>query len=267
MGIYERDYKVLRVEERIEYQRILEEEEKGMPRGIRKNLYHLYPKAVKHSLTLFPNNYLDPFDLREKNHRYQDVGLLESLLASENSNEREIIKLIADNQCYFVIGSILKKNYNFGHHSAFIFPEFPLGSCHRADYLLVGQNSDGYHFVFVEMESPSGKAVLSDGSYGKPIRAGINQTQDWASWLQGGFSSLHAEFMKHSKRDEALPKEFLFLERSRIHYVVVAGRREEFSEKTRELRRNTLRESAIRILHYDNLIDGAKGLIEENLTY
>ena len=60
-------------------------------------------------------------------------------------------RYIKSNQKWFIPLSILKA-YDFGHHFSCVVPEFQLGSQYRLDYLLVGKNSLGYQFVFVEFE-------------------------------------------------------------------------------------------------------------------
>ncbi len=50
-----------------------------------------------------------------------------------------------------------------------------------------------------------------------------------------------------------LPKEFYKSDRSRRHYVVVAGRRTDYTGKTYALRRELAKENGILLLHYDNL--------------
>lgn len=124
-----------------------------------------------------------------------------------------------------------------------------------ADFLLVGKNSDGYEFIFVEFESPYGQIVTQDGEFGTVIRKGIKQVTDWDSWIEKNYYSLRMVFEKHINKHHALPKEFYELDKSRIHYAVVAGRREDYTEKTYELRRRSLQRSGILVMHYDNLID------------
>ena len=46
-----------------------------------------------------------------------------------------------------------------------------------------------------------------------------------------------------------------------MHYAVVAGRREHFSDNTRILQRRLERAQNIKLLHYDNLLDDAMRLI------
>ncbi len=269
MGIYERDYRKLKTEEELEFFEIKKQEEIGTTGTItiRKNLYDLYPKAAKHYMTLFPNNYLDPYDFYEKDKKRSVIEGFKKIISSGLANERSVASYIKINEGYFIIGSILKRNYNFGHHGAFIFPEFPLGSSHKVDYLLIGLNSDGYSFVFVEIESPAEKITISGGDFGESIRKGMNQVQDWNSWLERNFSSLRDEFSKHIKPGDTLPEEFNFYEKGRINYAVVSGMRKDFLKKTRINRRKIFKENSILVLHYENIIDSSEQLVEGGLTY
>ena len=51
-----------------------------------------------------------------------------------------------------------------------------------------------------------------------------------------------------------------------MNYVVVAGRRIDFLDKTRRLRRDMEHSNNIKILHYDNLLDISRRTIGES-TY
>ena len=166
-----------------------------------------------------------------------------------------------DKKAYFLLGGILKKYYHFGHHAMYIFPEFQMPPNYRTDYLLVGKNSDGYHFIFVELEAPHSNITLKDGTIGETIRKGTNQIDFWEVWLEGNFSHLTLLFEQYKNPTMPLPKEFTSFDKSRIHFVVVAGRRKDFSEMTYRLRRAKLEQQKLNILHYDNLIDGAKEAI------
>jgi hypothetical protein len=131
--------------------------------------------------------------------------------------------------------------------------------------LLVGKNSDGWNFVLVELEAPLGQITLKEGELGTVFRKGIEQVKDWDVWLQAHFPSLKESFDKDRKVNESLPDEFFTLDKSRINFVVVAGSRSDFSEKTYRERRN-MKSNSILILHYDNLIDTSKNIIDQN-TY
>jgi hypothetical protein len=172
--------------------------------------------------------------------------------------ERQIINFVKSRGAYFIIGAILERGFLFGHHSCFIFPEFQLGTEYKADYLLVGTNSHGYHFVFVELEDHKGSVTLEDGEFGAVIRKGMSQVGRWRIWLAENFSSLRPIFEKALGRShKTLPREFSVYDPSRCHFVVVAGRRDHYSDFTKRLQREE-QTNFLTILHYDNLVDAAQ---------
>lgn len=156
MRLFERDFSVLTEAEQWEWKIVQGEEVVDNNRFdfVRKNLYSKYPKAARHYMSLFPNNFLDPIDLKNENHLNELTEDYLKVLEQTNTNERSILNFISKNEAYFIIASLFK-DYNFGHHEAYIFPEFMLGSSYKVDYLLIGKNSGGYEFVFVELEHPN----------------------------------------------------------------------------------------------------------------
>lgn len=182
----------------------------------------------------------------------------EKLLKNTSITELDIKRYIQNNGFYHIPASIFK-HYNFGHHEAVLFKEFPLGTNYIADYLLVGRASGGWQFIFVEFENPYGRITLADGNPGEVIRKGMNQIDEWKPFIEGYFSILSAEFEKYTK--QPLPKEFTRFDSTRMHYVVVAGRRADYNETTRLFQRRSDAERNIKILHYDNILDDARDLI------
>lgn len=265
MKLYKRDYRRLTKEEKDRWQALVQEEvvSKMGKFEIRRSKYFEYPKAARHFISLFPNNLLDIIELNDEKHlRSVIVGFM-SILDSADVSERNIIDFISTNQAYFLLGSLLKPYFHFGHHDAFLFPEFQLGNSFKADYLLLGRASDGWHFVFVELEAPRGKITVADGGLGEAFRKGLSQVEDWDLWLESRFSTLSESFMKELKKGESLPDEFHHLDKTRINYVVIAGRRSDFDEKTYRIRRKNQKDNSVLILHYDNVIDSAEKIIGE----
>lgn len=265
----ERDYKILSDEELKELESVTSKEvvsDFGSTQ-IRKNLFHEYPKAVRHNLQLFPNQYLDTQELRNSNSIKDRAKKFKSILDSDKTTEQSLLNQINSNKDYFIIGSILKKYFHFGHHEAHIFREFRLGTTFIADYLLLGRSSDGWHLVFVELESPKDNITKRNGELGSAFRKGLAQIDDWKMWLEQNFSSLQEFFRKHIKQGDQLPDELLRLDTSRINYVVIAGRRDDFHpEKTYRIQRKTIREQQVYLIHYDNLLDAIEDLLTSN-TY
>ena len=67
-------------------------------------------------------------------------------------------------------------------------------------------------------------------------------------------------------REECLPEEFIEYDESRMHYVVVAGRRSDFNDLTYRIARESFLKENIKLLHYDNLIDFSNSIVGE-LSY
>lgn len=265
MKLYQRDFCILTPDEQEEWKAIKKKEivSKSGDFEVRKSSFLDYPKAVRHYLSLFPNNYLDIMELGDAERLKGLVKGLSQILDSGETKESDIIRYLRQNEAFFIIGSLLKSYYlKFGHHDAFLFPEFQLGNSYQVDYLIVGRGSGGFEFVLVELEAPSGNITMSEGKLGAVFRKGLNQIGDWDSWIDSNYTSLKETFDKYKNPDETLPEEFTRLDKSRIHYAVIAGRRRHFTRKTYRIRRK----SDALILHYDNLLDSSENIIGKN-TY
>lgn len=269
MKLYDRDYTKLTADEETIWKLQCEKEvvvKFGTSEFRQSHSLFDYPKAVRHFISFFPNNYLDIVELRDETGLKSKLDQFRRLIDSDDTSERGILNFNNQNHAYFIIGSILKKYFDFGHHDAFLFKEFQLGNSYRTDYLLVGRNSHGWHFVFIELEAPVGKITLKNGELGLAFRKGLEQVANWDIWLQAQYNSLKETFDKYRRADICLPDEFFTLDTSRIHYVVVAGRRTDFKANTYRIRRNEKMGNSKLILHYDNLVDAAENIIGEN-TY
>ncbi len=229
MKLYDRDFRVVLQQEMDKYNRMLALEGVGQKYG-RINHYNEYPEAIKHYLSLFPNNHIVLYEFKKRNIHNLNLQFQELVHKSE-TNERGILRFINHNpQAYHIIGSVFNAGgFRFGHHDAYLFPEFPLGNDYRADYLLVGKGSGGYQFVFIELENPNGYVTLADGNLGQVIRGGENQILDWKEWVDANFHILKGFFDAEKSQSTELPQEFYRFDSTRMHYVVVGGTREDYS--------------------------------------
>ncbi len=260
MYLYKRDYNTLTPDEVEEWNSLKQKENVGKTGRFSPQKFSFldYPKAVRHYLSLFPNNYLDIVELQDTERLLNLVEGLNRTLDSEKTKERDIISYLKNNEAFFIIGSLLKSYYKrFGHHDAFVFPEFQLGNSFKVDYLIVGRGSGGFEFVLVELEAPSGNITISKGELGEVFRKGLNQIEEWDRWIESSYLSLKETFDKYKKQGETLPEEFTCLDKSRIHYAVIAGRRTDFTKLTYRIKRQNDK----LILHYDNLLDSSKNII------
>jgi hypothetical protein len=258
MKLFERDYRVLTAEEKATLEKVDRLQTRVYGDMVaRTGSIRDFSKPARHYISLFPNNYLDIVELQEEELLRERFGAFKALVDAKPT-EREVIRFIKDTQSYFIVGSILD-DYRFGHHDAFLFPEFPLGNSYGVDYLLVGNGSGGWEFVFVELESPCLGCVLTNGELGEPFRRGLKQIEDWRAWLEANFLSLREVFERATGGNATLPKEFINLDMTRLHFVVIAGRRADYKPKTYRLQR--LQPQNTSILHYDNLLEYAEGII------
>ncbi|HFU7058165.1 TPA: Shedu anti-phage system protein SduA domain-containing protein [Bacillus cereus] len=266
MRLYQRDFMGITEEEKEKWEEVQKEELLNQEGPHRPNYAHMYPKAIRHYLSYFPNNYMDYSELKDKAARFTRLTEeYKKAIDNTKSKESNIKSFIKENEAYFIIASLLK-DYDFGHHDVYLFPEFYLGNSFKADYLIAGRNSAGFHFVFVEMEGLYDKITLKDGTLGDTFRKGIRQINEWKRYLSTNYPTLEETFRKYKNPNLPLPNEFLKYESGRIHYVVVAGRRDDFTDQTYWERGEFKDNQKIAILHYDNLYDKAKATIGGN-TY
>lgn len=96
--------------------------------------------------------------------------------------KNDIQRYIKENKKWFIPASIFK-DCDFGYHEAYISMEQPLGAEYRADYILLGRNSIGYHIVLMEFENVNMEfRVIKED---RVINAGGRQLVDVADGLIG----------------------------------------------------------------------------------
>jgi len=255
--LYKRDYRELTEQENnemIEAENYMDTYRKTeISTEVLYKYHEMLPTASYHFNSLFPNNYLNIDCLKEteKLNKIQEEFIK---VLNSDCSERKILNFINKDENFNLIASLFQA-HSFGHHEAFLFKEFELTATFKADYLLVGKASGGYNFIFVELENPYGQITQKSGEFGTVFRRGIKQVEDWDGWIEGNFSTLKLIFEKYKGRNALLPTEFSNLDKSRLNYLVIAGRRTDFNEKTYELKRKYLKRNNTMILHYDNLLD------------
>jgi len=245
----------------VEDSKIYFKDDKGQEIGIPKwnmNYNNLKDDYFKHK-SLFPNNCLHNPAVNSDEQYATRLEEFITLINDADSNERNVLNFINRNRYYFIVTSILR-DYSFGNHGAYLFKEFPLGTSYRADYVVLGRSSGGMRIIFVEFENIYSKITLNDGSFGETIRKGLRQIEKWKTWIEQNYNMLKEAFSRVRGRYESFPEELLNYDSTRIHYMVIAGRRSDYKENTYILRRR-LEPSRVKVWHYDNLIDAYKSLI------
>lgn len=261
--LFERDYTIPSSEVLSEYERYRAgiRETNGM---IFRNTDPDYSLGFYRYISLFPNHELfQPLDENSQDELYGVASDFQALVGSRDTTERSILNFIRDRRAYFIVASILL-DYDFGHHGRYLFREFPLGTSFAADFLIIGRGSGGHRFIFVEFENVYGRITSGDGDLGEVYRKGLTQIGEWQTWLDSNFGQLREYFNRFKGVHEPLPRDLIDYDRSRINFVVVAGRRSDYSERTYRIRRRQINESQIRLYHYDNLIDNTRRAINGN---
>ena len=150
--------------------------------------------------------------------------------------ESDVQDYIKRNKKWFVPLSILKA-YDFGHHFSCVVPEYQLGAEYRLDYLLIGKNSLGYQFVFVEFEDVNVDFKLkTTNSETDKVRKGINQIRDWKRWIeQNNGYFFNSEGIKEFTNNMPLWA---------FHYCLIVGRRDRMDDMSNQLRGETEKDTA-----------------------
>lgn len=217
---------------------------------------------ILHTDSFFPNNFLSEIDLKNKGDEYLEyLEEFRNLVNDVDSTERNLLNFISDDKL-FIAASIMKNFTLFGHHDRYIFKEFELPPHFICDYLVVGKNSDGYHFLLIEFESIYKNVTIAEGDFGSTIRKGLNQIDDWKMWMDTNFPTLTSNLKRFKNNNETLPDEFNDFDSTRFTYCVVAGRRDDFTKKTYRKVRELNRNYNIILTHYDKLIEESEMLIK-----
>lgn len=180
---------------------------------------------IECATSLFPNNHYSRFT-----PIYDTTKEFYQLITSSDTTERAILNWIASNRAWNYLFGLLRHYYRTGHHDDnYIFPEFKIGSAYVADYLLIGNSSDGYQFVFVELEAPNGRITKEKGTrFGEVINKGIEQVRDWQMYIAANWNVIVAELEKHSFSNTKLPRQLYKYCPYQIYYAVIAGLRKDF---------------------------------------
>ena len=199
-----------------------------------------------HYNSLFPNNYLWHLEFSRENLKNEKKLFNKEL--NKSTKEEDIQRYIKENKKWVIPGSIFEE-YNFGHHGKYLFPEQQLGSEYKADYCLLGKNSDGYHIVLVEFENPSKPYMLkSSNTESEEVRKGLTQISDWERWLDSNRS--------YFLNSMGLTSKGINIPTYRFHYCLVVSRRNLMDNDAKELRSHKISKiNNLNIITYDRLLD------------
>lgn len=199
-----------------------------------------------HARSLFPNNHLNPISIKKMDLVAEATAYTAALDSA--SNETAIQTYIKSNRKWFIPAALFR-DFNFGHHDSYLFPEQRLGSEYQVDYMLLGKNSDGYSIVLVEFEDVNVAYKLStSNSESASVRKGLSQINDWKRWMDNNRSYFLNSF--------GLTSRGITVPSSRIYYALVVSRRKYHDETGRDIRSQTMHQTPnLKIVSYDRLAD------------
>jgi len=159
-------------------------------------------------------------------------------------------------------------------NAKYCVPEFRIGTEFRSDFLILSADSVAWHASFVELESPSARLYLKDGTPSKTLRVAERQISDWRNWERINDHRMRQLFSKtlrendspawcsHADRHQRGETEILD-PNTFIHYYyhVVIGRRDLLSEDERRWRaQQDAYWGGPEIATYDRIVDTARRL-------
>lgn len=191
------------------------------------------------------------FWYKKYNFKKESEQFLEEL--NKATKENDIQRYIKDNQKWFIPASIFK-DFDFGHHEAYLVPEQALGNEYRTDYMLVGRNSVGHHIVLVEFENVNvDYRKSSSNEETEAVRKGFTQIRDWKRWME-----FHRDYFMDSSGLSEIKSN---IPNWGIWYYLVVSRRERMDEIANQMRGELAHEMpGIKIVSYDRLVDNIRNL-------
>lgn len=133
-----------------------------------------------------------------------------------------------------------------------IIPKPQLGGLFEPDFFAARIDSGGIKWVAIELESPAVDRLFtkSKGFPQEKLREGIEQIRDWRNWIENNLATA-----RNSPLDDGSG---LVGITSRLHGMVIIGRREESRREDQRRRRDIEWESKIEIHTYDWVLEQAR---------
>ena len=130
----------------------------------------------------------------------------------------------------------------------------PIGTKYFADFGILQASQAGVHVVLVEIERSECPLFTQRGTPARTLQSAMGQVQDWQQWLKTNYSTfiqdvmddvkkfpVHPEHTHNGRRRFRSPEEiektwqmYSGYKTAILHYVIIAGRWANLSEKHRE---------------------------------
>lgn len=127
---------------------------------------------------------LEEYALRDRIPTSEAIRGLEELLEGGERYEEPLQRHLAAHPA--LLASLV-----VGGHRTWVIPKQRLGAQYVTDFLVMGLNSDGPHWVMVELEAARHDIHLPSGRLSASTRHAVDQIRDWRDWLTRNVA--HAE--------------------------------------------------------------------------
>lgn len=122
------------------------------------------------------------------------------------------------------------------------------GSEYIPDLLLCTRNSSGYHWILIELESPSKAAIVRDGRRSADLAEALRQVDEWRIWLRQNIQYAQTT-LAFTDIDAESPA------------VIVIGRRHRLMQQhTKRYRELSSPAGRLSVMTYDRLLESARDL-------
>ena len=198
-----------------------------------------------------PNHFIDLGSVKTENIDFEEESDKLRNILDFAQKENDVQQYIKQNKKWFIPAALFR-DYDFGHHSAYLVPEQSLGAEYKADYMLLGNNSIGHQIILVEFEDVNVDfKILTANSETASVRKGLTQIRDWKRWMDD-----HRIYFFDScgltEIGNSIPS-------WGIYYCLVVSRRNRMNEAANQLRRQMQAENPrLHIVTYDRLVDNIR---------
>lgn len=190
--------------------------------------------------------------------------------------ERELLKVFEESPNERTIHTFLKRraflvslSFRSSTNPGGVASEFQLGKEFRPDFLVMSYCSAWWSLDFVELESPSSRLYLADGTESRALRIAKRQVRDWSTWIRENesyFRKRLSEFFGRIQQpatgassvpDAATEILLPFCALTYCFYIVI-GRRSALSSREQQARVQDSLDQNVRIATYDRFSEVAR---------
>ena len=175
------------------------------------------------------SNELEDFSVIWDRVTVEDCDALRALLET-NPNEQSVHQFLENNPKFLV--QVLSGGHGRFQHSK---PRF--GSDFIPDFLVAEESSIGIEWHLVEIESPRCKVERADGLLTQELNHAIGQIKDWREWLTNNLGYARQPKGQHGRGLIGIDPN--------ASGLIIIGRRQEYSLRYNEFRRQTSRKQEL----------------------